>query len=514
MNTLKVGTLLFVLWVHTGYAQLSCEQKATEVLKFKNEFSELPPDLIDQMITYLAPCADFETDFPDVIDHPKAHYARGLLHLQKGDYFYPYGRRTERSFVHMDRAAQGNYLPAVLDHGINMVTDQYFTLSSPFLVKRNFQKAIDADYKSDIANYVLGYAKLKNFTSYSSSEFTSAQSVLEAKAHFETSNHPMAKHWLAIMHYLGLGTPVDKTKAYQLLQGNAIFNSTSLLQHLQYQANDWHPISAQERLASLENFKTLDKVSDIIKTEVGQITKFEGHLVEYDWTAKGVRRYMPVTLEIEIIEDRSSYKEIAYTLVIDRTTKRGRSKLYPGSSTLNFLGRGSLKLFVNRLLKDHHRNRRLTYLFNSLTLKQTEIDGQPALLIGNYNSRRSSEIKEFKETLSQPIRFILYPQSSAIVESRLETSDKKITISKNFATIAPNPIGDRFSITYTLQQPAEVEVSLFDFYGQQRISLASQKIDTAGVQTINIDSSTLPSGTYLIQMLINGSPYSKTIIKQ
>ncbi len=513
------GLLTIALFVvQPSFAQLSCDQKAEELLKFKNDFPNYPIEIINEMISYITPCADFETDYPDLIDTAKAHYARGLLHVQKGDFFYQHGIKKERSYVHISKAAQLNYIPAAFTHGVNIVSHRYWTVSQPYHITQNLQKAINANYKKDIAHYALGYAKLKNFTSRSTIAFTPPQLVTEAKQHFETSTHPMAKHWLAIMHYLGLGTPVDKTKANQILSDNNIYNSNALLQHLQTQTDDWVPITAEERLASLDNFNTLDVVTDIIQPNVGDITKFTGHLLEYDWTGKGVRRYIPITFEIKIVAQQSRYKEVDYTMVIGQTTETGTCKLY--TTSLNLLGRGSLTLPLDRLLQDHPNKPILNYILNYLAVKQTTINGQAALVMASNTKRLYGEIKEFDEPIRQPLRFILYPEASntalASIDTPLENAIKTtpIVVDKNFAVVSPNPIGNQFRITYTLDQQAEVTAAVYDFFGQQHIQVPAQKNTANGEQVITIDSSRLSSGTYIIQMTIDGQPYSKMVIKE
>jgi hypothetical protein len=112
---------------------------------------------------------------------------------------------------------------------------------------------------------------------------------------------------------------------------------------------------------------------------------------------------------------------------------------------------------------------------------------------------------------------VLYPETPASATASIADTALKaaspLSLDKNFATISPNPIGNVFNITYTLDQAAEVQVAIYDFFGQQRISLPSQKYTTKGIQTITVDSAALPSGTYVIQMTINGAPYSKTVVK-
>ena len=516
---IRLGLLTIALcFVQSGHAQLSelsCEEKAERLLLVKDQFPGYSAELIDQLISYIAPCADFDNDQ----NIAKAHYVRGLLHLQKGDFYYAYGQRLERSNAHIGKAASLNYIPAAFTHGYNMVTDQYFTVPVGYQTTSNLQKAIDNGYKTDISHYLLGYAKLKNFTSGTRVDFSSSTQVAQAKAHFEQSNHPMAKHWLAIMNYKGIGVPQDKAKATQMLNDNGIFNSNILVNVLDTQNNDWIPISAQERTALIEGFKTLPDAETIINTDIGDINKFEGHLIEYDWSATGVQRHIPVTLEFEITGETSSYKRAEYTFDIDGTIIPGRCRIY-GSRDINFFD-AVLELTLNRLLKDHPDKSTLTYRLKNFNIRETILDNKQALIARASIGHNFSYIEELNEPIRQPLGMILYPVSSTVsqalasdVDDDLNKSTAPVTLDKHFATIAPNPIGDQFNITYRLEQSAEVTVGIYDFFGKQRIRVPAQKNKSGADQIVTIDSSSLPSGTYVVQMTINGQPYSKMVIKE
>ncbi|WP_106793540.1 T9SS type A sorting domain-containing protein [Aquimarina sp. Aq78] len=518
MNTSFVWGLLCLalLSVHQSYAQeptgLTCAQKAEVILKFKNDFKNYPPALIDEMIEYITPCAEASYGRTN----PSSAYAKGLLHLKKGDYTTLFGKRTELSSLHISRAAYYQYPPAMLTHGINLLTDvykekyhiRYSTIS------KDFEKLLTLDHKKDIANYVLGYLNLKNLVT--KEDFTNTTLVNKAKAHFENSNHPMAKHWLAIMQYYGYGVPKDKAKALQMLTDNAIFNSKTLKQHLQNQNNDWIPISAEERLAIIENYDTNYKPVTVIGS--GN-TIFKGHFIEFDWTAAGVKQRIPVTLSIAIREDHGSYKDVRLELTMNGETKIHDNKLKKISSTnafyMTFNQLQPLKLPpVKNILQDHPDKNTLSYGISELFFKEETINGKQALII---KPSRTTEILELNEKVHTPIRMVLYPETPApatvsIADTALKATSP-VSLDKNFATISPNPIGNEFNITYTLDQAAEVQVAIYDFFGQQRISLPSQKNTTKGTQTITVDSATLPSGTYVIQMTINGAPYSKTVVK-
>ncbi len=518
MNTSFVWGLLCLalLLVHQSYAQeltpITCEQKAEVILKFKNDFKNYPPALIDEMIKYITPCAEESYGRTN----PSSAYAKGLLHLQKGDYTTLFGKRTELSYLHIFRASYYQYPPAMLTHSINMLTSgykdkryiNYSTISS------DLEKLITLDYKKDIAHYILGYLNLKNLVT--TNDFTNTSLVTKAKTHFESSNHPMAKHWLAIMQYYGYGMPKDKVKALQLLSENTILNSRTLKQSLQNQSNDWIPISAEERLASIDNYNTHRNPITLIGE--GR-TDFQGHFIEYDWTAAGVKRYIPVTLSVTKRQDHGTYDDVRLELTMKGETKIHDIRLAKITSTTYESGFGFgqfVPLILPSLqneLQDHPDKSTLTYSIEGLNFKQAPVDGKQALIV---KATRSTEIVELNEKVYTPLRMVLYPVTTVPTASIADTSLKAATpliLDKNFATISPNPIGNEFTITYDLDREADVEVAVYDFYGKRRISVPGQKHLAKGTQTIKIDSSTLPSGTYVIQMMINNSPYSKTVVK-
>ncbi|WP_103070346.1 T9SS type A sorting domain-containing protein [Aquimarina sediminis] len=506
-----LGLLLFALcFVHISHAQLTCEQKAEEILQFKNDFKDYPPQLIDQLIEYITPCAEEAYGKTN----PSSAYAKGLLHLQKGDYAFLFGQRRELAYLHIFRAAYYKYPDAMLTHSINLLTDGYqenYHINYT-QIAGNMESLVTLNHKTDIAHYILGYLNLKNLVT--NEDFTNTTLINKAKTHFESSTHPMAKHWLAIMHYFGYGMPVNKAKALQMLSENTILNSKTLKQQLQGQNNDWIPISAEERLASLEGYNTNYTQMTLIGS--GKTT-FHGHYIEYDWAAKGVKRYIPVTLSIAIRQDHGDYKDVRLEFTMNGETRIKDNRLYTPLREyyINFGQFLPLRIpLLQNLLQDHPTKNTLTYSIQRLNFKEATIDGKQALIV---KPTRSTEIVEFNEKVHTPIRMVLYPETAARTATIAATAPETTTskpLGKDFAVISPNPIGNQFNITYTLDQPAEVQVVVYDFFGQQKISVPTQKYTVGGSQTITVDSAELPSGTYVIQMTINGMSYSKTVVKQ
>ncbi|TSE08414.1 T9SS type A sorting domain-containing protein [Aquimarina algiphila] len=487
---------LALTFMHTGYAQLTkeeCDQRAEAILAFKNDFKDYPPALIDELIAYIDPCANRFS--------PASLYVKGLLHLKREQY--------SSALSAMKLSAFYQHGPAQLQHGINHLLGNYKNQERDYgLALRYLADAANNNHKPDLANYIRGYINMKGFNS--TLQFQENNGYSQAKDYFEQSTHPMAKHWLAVMYYFGYGVPKDEQKALLMLSENDIFNSHSLLEHLPTQNNEWIPISAEELLAC-------KNALGYYSATPGKVNKtFTGKFIEFDWYGTGVKRLLPVTITLDT-DIASGDRPFRYDFTINGNTISGTGTVKRPNTFLF----DNLSFSLPRFHKDHPDKNNVTYTINQIQVAQKSVDGISSL-VGHVTGDNSAEIIEFEELMKAPIRFILHEQGttaaiaarSALVTNNQHSKTSPLVIDKNFATIAPNPIGDQFTITYTLNQSAEVNASVYDFYGQQRIQAPSQRNTSNGTQTITIDSSALPSGTYVIQMTIDGQPFSKTVIKE
>ncbi len=523
MNKSNLWGILFIAlcMVYTGYAQEEltkeiCDQKAEIILQHQEFLANYSPEVIQEMIEYITPCADLDVSRTS----PKSAYAKGLLHLQNGDFGSVFGRWLELSEIYIYRAGAYGYVPAKLADIINDLSNVYITqrdvLYANTITDLNF--LLNQEYKTDVVHYLLGYLKLKNLIRYPS-QYTNDAQAIEAKTHFETSTHPMAKHWLAVMHYFGYGVPHDRAKGLQMLIDNDIYNSRILAQNLQNQNNDWIPIAAQERLALIENYTMLPFANTVLPDTK---TTYNGYFIEFDWLAKGVKRRIPVQLTIEFIENLDDFSDkVEYEFTMNGISTKRVAKITDVNydkyiSFYNYHDRHKLEFpSLKNLLQDHPEKDSITYFTKQMSIRETTIDGKLAL-IGKLDG--TIKIKELNEKVNTPIRLLLYPEiqgTTSIVTNSLSNSEPSSEkLDKNFATIAPNPISDQFTITYTLDQEAEVQVGVYDFFGQQRIQVPTQKSTAGTTQTITVNSSGLSSGTYIIQMTVNGAHYSKMVIKE
>ncbi len=495
------GILLFTLCLaHHSYAkkpsltsELTCEQKTAIVLPYVDDFKDYPKPVVNEMIAYLAPCVAAE----DIT----AIYITGVLTLYKDNSPFSHPRERE-SMDLLTKATDANYKPAILHFAILKLTGEYKKITSDTYATPRllFRKMLDLNYKTDIANYGLGYIELKGLL-----HRNRIGQYYVARRFFNASNHPMAKHWLAIMDYNGYGiinNEPNKEKALQSLQENNILNSKVFLESLSTQNNDWIPISYDEdKLLRQGAFAAIDVNKLKNKT-------FQGKFVEYDWEwrKKEVRRYLPFTIKFT---DNNSSQRVSYELKINGKTYTGTGSLKP--SWIDF---SSLTLPLKVIYPDHPDKKEIKYSLRKLLFRESAIGGNPVWLVKPFRGFAFVQDESWEEEIHN-IGMLLYeevttPTASIARQQNISGTKKE---DADFAVISPNPINEQFTITYNFNEPTTIKVSIFDLYGNKKIDLPIERSGGIGHKTLPIDSSSLSTGIYLVQMTVNGVVYSKTISK-
>jgi subtilisin family serine protease len=75
----------------------------------------------------------------------------------------------------------------------------------------------------------------------------------------------------------------------------------------------------------------------------------------------------------------------------------------------------------------------------------------------------------------------------------------------------PNPVSDQLTVSFSLEQNRKIGLNVLNINGQVIIS-ESEKVFQVGAQEIKTDLSNLPSGNYLLQLVIDGQTVNKYII--
>ena len=72
--------------------------------------------------------------------------------------------------------------------------------------------------------------------------------------------------------------------------------------------------------------------------------------------------------------------------------------------------------------------------------------------------------------------------------------------------IVPNPVSDRTTVRFVLNEPAEVAVRVFAADGQTLLEIAGQQYPS-GSQRIELDTQALPSGVFFVEIRTPGGRF-------
>ncbi|TPN85780.1 T9SS type A sorting domain-containing protein [Aquimarina algicola] len=483
-----LGFLCLILSAtYYSYAQqpieLTCEQKALTMLEREPYLSSYSKEFIEELLVYIEPCAT-EGD-------PASQYIAALLYWESER-----EQNMHKGFNLLQSASRG-YDPALLKLAMTYLRE----LENYPFHKISYPKASNAlrsmisprNYKTDIANYVLGYLNMKHFPNALTPDYS------KAKSYFESSNHPMAKHWLAIMYYFGYGVTQDKAKARQMLAENDIYNSEVLLTYLDTQNSDWLPMSAEE-LSILNEYG--DNFNQTSQSFNGI---YDGRFIEFDWSRDlGVKRDVPFTIDFDWNE---SSRDLTYELSIAEQTFSGQTKLSNGFISFND---SPLSFKLPRLYKDHKDKDSLEYNISQIFLRENILIGE-SIFIGQLQG----SIADLNEPMPHSkMIFKKRTGTTALQNSTIANSELKNKLDQDFAIIHPNPIQDQFKITFNTNQFNNMTVSVYNFFGQKLIEQSKVDHRDNTQKTVTLNSSDLPSGTYIVQIKMDNKTYSKIVTKE
>ncbi|MFC5047673.1 T9SS type A sorting domain-containing protein [Aquimarina hainanensis] len=500
MKHFKVWGLLCIalFMVHTIDAQeeqpelLSCDKKIEILKKIFYKVDQYPVEYTNEMLEWITPCI---TD-----SNPEALYMAGVLTLRKGD--WESKRNGNRMLV---KSSNAGYGAATFKLAMLCLSEQTPTEYIDNRCLSNYvHKLYTQSYDKDLANYLMGYIYMKGFF-----DNRSKAKYRSAKRFYSASNHPMAKHWLAIMDFNGYGLiEPDPQKGLQLLSENPILNSQTLFHYLSNTNNSFEQLSAEEYNVILHgeigkhpiladpNFDKLDM-------------SFTGKLVEFDWGKRYVKRNIPISFTINIEDTPNFEKNTSYQFSIEGKTISGQA-VCRGN---RFMFTDPIVFELKRLFKDHPDKGSLTYIISQIRVKQDLINNKKVWVA----ELETANIKDLREK-TPPIRLLLEEKAPSLTRavSTIDTNTSKegSVINKDFAVITPNPIEDDFTLRYTLKEAATVTVAVYDIFGTKKITLPSKQLKANTTDQIHIDSSELTAGYYIVQIDINGIPYTKTVAKQ
>jgi hypothetical protein len=105
----------------------------------------------------------------------------------------------------------------------------------------------------------------------------------------------------------------------------------------------------------------------------------------------------------------------------------------------------------------------------------------------------------------------LIPDRSICAEYFSTTSTNKVTDNKASFNIYPNPVGNNLTIELNhFSNSSSIKIQLFNAHGQIMVS----KILDNGTYNTQLSMQHLATGIYFIQLQVDGTQFSKKVIKE
>ena len=349
------------------------------------------------------------------------------------------------------------------------------------------------------AAYSLGYLYLKVLGNIE-------QDYTKALKWFSVSDYPMAKHWIAKMHYLGLGIPQNEEKAIALLKENSSYNSRAFLWDIENRKE-------KEEIAISSSEFQLDTLEVTVNNRVNHISqpnatrsippdvvtgKWEGLLIEMDWSGDKIMRSIPVSFAIGKLQD--GFGTLDTQIKIDSISTSGEALWNNG--TLTFL---DSKIKIEKQYTDHLDYPMLDYDLLSLSFEE-QLIGETTYLLGKLES----QIIQWSEP-APPMVLVLTkgePELSAeILEALADQED-------HFVKVYPNPFVTDLLVYYELEKEAKVTISIYDYYGQTGTKTYPQGYQKAGKQVFSLNNLSLKVGLHVVKITVDDTSYSKIVVKK
>ncbi len=129
-----------------------------------------------------------------------------------------------------------------------------------------------------------------------------------------------------------------------------------------------------------------------------------------------------------------------------------------------------------------------------------DVPAKRMLIFALHKNNHAAEVvtEGFYNLIKRSLAWVLGAESTVAVNNVLAESGVKLLT---------NPVRDYGTISFNLNEPGNVSISVFNLIGQQTI-LKSNESYSAGNNEISFSTSELNAGIYLYQMKVNNSIYS------
>ncbi len=480
---LLLGNLLFSKFTTAQEVYDPCAYKLDMTAAYLTVNQNADSEIIDQISKAAEECLKNQS--------LATTYIKGILLIIKNSD----NENHEKGFELIKSAAEQNYLYAT-----SFLGDLYRYGTG---VSLNFDEALfwyekAVELGDEKAAFKIGYLYLKGLGSVQ-------QDYFKAVKWFEQSKYPMAKHWLAICYYEGYGVKRNTEKAIDILKKNKIINSKTLLTQFQEEIISEHTNSSQVDTDSfVQVYNENEKNNNISSTNqhfyMSDISnKYKGSLVVYDWSGKHIVQSVPIQLDL----DYDAYDEtLDYKLIINEETIQGEGLVYDTSASFQ-----NFNISMNRKYLDQSSNNKVDLSVFSINFTKNSFEDFN-IIVGTLEGH----INNWNEPCALT-KMILHPFSD---NPNLSNEALLAFGAQNdsFIKLYPNPFVKDLLIQYELEENAIVSVAIRGVSNNIRKNITTSSEQSKGNKLHTLDGSELPSGLYVVSVMVNDTNHNKLIIKE
>lgn len=474
MKTSKLVLLGLLVSGWMCFAQVEddkCAYKLEIANKYLTEFGFGLREMVSEIKASIGHCDDSSVN---------ADYVFGML----GRYYATNEAEKETAFKRLESAALGNHpvaaktLALMLKEGEGCLLN--LEASEDWLKKAH--KLGDNE-----AAYILGYYYLKGLG-------TIRQSYNKAVRWLSKSEQPMAKHWLALCQYNGLGSEEDKSSALAALMQNDLNNSLYLHDYYQAKQPYTHETDVVPFIEQIEGMDFDPQYVWVDNNGLG--TPKQAYLLEWDWAKETITRASRVTFSLNVDEENQD----VFAFSNEEQSVEGRAALLGDQAAFD-----GFSINIPNPHPDHEVETTLFIDIHTAEFSQTLLGETPAVI-----ADLDGWVANFNEPAPPLSLLLIDPWNGLMQYERDALAQDKQNIISNY----PNTFKTDLVVRFELEQDDNVKVDIYHFNQLDKFELMPAQVLTQGEHILRKDTTGWPTGVYVIQLFAGDQVYRKLILKE
>lgn len=464
--------LLFHFVVNAQNKDQNCAYKLTVASDYLSDFGFGLRQMVDEINSTVSLCDDNSTN---------AHFVFGML----GRYYAKNDQDMQLAFQRIEKAAMANHPTAAKTIGLMLKEGEGCLLNLE--ASEDWLKTAHklGDHE---AAYILGYYYLKGLG-------TIRQSYNKAILWFKKSELPMAKHWLALCQYNGLGSVENPSAALDALKENNTSNSLFLHDHYLNKEAHIHDSIVFPFIEPIENKRYAPRYMWVDNNGLG--TPKLAFLLEWDWAKESVTRTSPISFTLSTNDGGQD----AFSFSNEEQAIDGNAVFLGDQAAFE-----GFSIDIPNPHPDHKAEASLFIDIHTAQFTQTLLGEKPVVL-----ADLEGWVANFNEP-APPLSLLLIDPWDGLLQHERDAIGQEDN--KNIISNYPNTFKTDMIVRFELAQDESVRVEIYHFNQLDRYELMPTQQLKKGEHILRKDTTGWLPGVYVIQLFAGEQVYRKLIIKE